>query len=456
MIKINEFEVTPENVGKVVSIFKSNYLNRLQRLHKYYNGDNDIKNIKDFDKKTNKLPHPYARYITTIQTGYFMGENVKHISSNEEYLEAYQKILDDNFEEDVNFELAKAQSIYGHSAEVIYVNEKGEIKFKKLDSRECIFIFGTRLDEFLLAVIRIYSAKGLSDDLVEYAEVYTDREIIEFKRNISSSLDNDFKEIGREEHKFNEIPIILYKNNEEMKSDFEDILYINDAYDTAQSNTANDVDYFNDAYLVVNGANNIADTEEAEDGARHTAEQLKEGRVMFFPEAGGGASFLTKDINDSATENYKKRLNSDAHKFSLTPDLADENFAGNLSGVAIKFKTIPLEQNAKPKENKFRTGLKKRRELITFALNIKTQKNYDYKEITEEFSRNLPVNALEETQRILAIAPHVSKRTLLELLPEISDVDDELRRIEAEQDYEQRDVLFGEQIEKDFDLKNAN
>jgi phage portal protein, SPP1 gp6-like len=166
---------------------------------------------------------------------------------------------------------------------------------------------------------------------------------------------------------------------------------------------------------------------------------MKKNRMLFFPD-GGDAKFLIKEINDSATENYKKRLNNDIHKFSMTPDLADEKFAGNLSGIAIKFKTIPLEENATEKENKFRVGLRKRCELITYMLNTKKNKDYNYLDITEEFTRNLPVNEMEITNMILSLSNVVSRRTLLELLPQINNVDEELKRLEEEKDeYELRD-----------------
>jgi len=376
-----------------------------------------------------------------------MGVPVKSKSSDEEYLEEYKKILDDNFYTDVNFELAKSAAIFGYACELIYQNEDAITKFKKLDPRETILVFGTSMREFLLCGIRYYKTTDLDNNVTEIAEVYTTDGIQYFSKNKNQ---NEFVEdINKMQlNKFDDIPIIVYKNNDEMKSDFEDILSLNDAYDTSQSNTANDVDYFNDAYMVISGNNGIEDDEEDENGSgkTSTAEKMKKNRMLFFPD-GGDAKFLIKEINDSATENYKKRLNNDIHKFSMTPDLADEKFAGNLSGIAIKFKTIPLEENATEKENKFRVGLRKRCELITYMLNTKKNKDYNYLDITEEFTRNLPVNEMEITNMILSLSNVVSRRTLLELLPQINNVDEELKRLEEEKDeYNQRDF----EINKDY------
>lgn len=435
MIKLSEFEVNGKNIAKIIDKFKNNELNRLNKLYDYYNANNDILKKQNYDNKVNnKLASAYAKYVVKLQTGYFMGVPVKSKSSDDEYLEEYNKILDDNFYTDVNFELAKSAAIFGYACELIYQNENAITKFKKLDPRETILVFGTSMREFLLCAIRYYTSADLDNNVTEIAEVYTKDGIQYFSKNKNQ---NEFiEDIDKMQiNKFDDIPIIVYKNNEEMKSDFEDIIFLNDAYDTSQSNTANDVDYFNDAYMIISGNNGIEDDEEDENGngKTSTAEKMKKNRMLFFPD-GGDAKFLIKEINDSATENYKKRLNNDIHKFSMTPDLADEKFAGNLSGIAIKFKTIPLEENATEKENKFRVGLRKRCELITYMLNTKKNKSYNYLDITEEFTRNLPVNTTELTQTILSCSEYISRRTLLELLPQIDDVNEELRRIQEEKD----------------------
>ena len=73
-------------------------------------------------------------------------------------------------------------------------------------------------------------------------------------------------------------------------------------------------------------------------------------------------------------------------------------------------------------------------------LNTKKNKDYNYLDITEEFTRNLPQNESETTNTILSLSNVISKRTLLELLPQIQDVDEELKRLEEEKDeYNQRD-----------------
>lgn len=344
MLRLESFEPTPANVAKVVDLFRGHELLRLNQLWDYYDNVHKINSrIMTDGKPNNKLAHGYCKYITDTITGYFMGINVKYASDDEDYLADYTEILADNFEDDENFELAKKASIFGYAVEVVYQNEDAQTRYKRVDPREMILIFGSRLDSYLLCAVRIYTVKTLDDKLTEYADVYTIEEIIHYSRQNGQTT---FSELGRESHYFGEVPVVIYANNEEMRGDFEQVLTLVDAYDQAQSDSANDFEYFTDAYLVFTNAGGLDDGSsngDDIDAQNKLYANLRKNRVMFLDEK-GDARFLIKDINDAAMENYKNRLNADIHKFGMVPDLSDKEFAGNLSGVAIKFKLLPLEQ----------------------------------------------------------------------------------------------------------------
>lgn len=430
MLKLEIFEPTAYNVGRVVDRFKSKELPRLERLYAYYDNQHEIeRRIMDSDKPNNKLAHDYCRYITDTTSGYFMGVNVKIMSGNEEYLQIYQDLCRDNFDSDENFELAKKSSIFGYAVEILYQNENGQSRYKRIDPREMILIFGTRLEDYLLAAIRFYVVEDLDGNKTEYADVYLQDAIVHMIRKPGRI---SFETLGEEPHYYGEVPVIVYSNNEELRGDFENVLELVDGYDKSQSDSANDFEYFTDAYLVFSGYSGLEDEDSDDPTVQANAyKNMRRNRVIYLDEK-GKAEFLTKDINDAALENYKKRLNMDIHKFGMVPDLSDEAFAGNLSGVAIRFKLITLEQKCAVKENKFRTALAKRRELLTNILNIRYGKGWDYREITEDFARNIPQNVKEDTETVLLLDGLVSRRTLLELLPQINDVDQELERLEEE------------------------
>jgi SPP1 family phage portal protein len=157
---------------------------------------------------------------------------------------------------------------------------------------------------------------------------------------------------------------------------------------------------------------------------------MKEARQIFL-DADGSVEFLLKQINDTASENYKTRIIQDLHKLSLTPNITDEQFSNNVSGIAMKYKLYGLEQKSSIKERKMKKGLQRRIELICNFLNI--SKNYDYLSVTMQFTRNFIDNFADIADGVVKIAPFISKSTLLGLLPFVEDVEYELEKIEQEQ-----------------------
>lgn len=72
-------------------------------------------------------------------------------------------------------------------------------------------------------------------------------------------------------------------------------------------------------------------------------------RVMLLDD--DDARWLIKEVNDAWVENYKDRVRRDIHKFSYTPDMQDESFGNNLSGVSIRYKILAMEQIRSNKES---------------------------------------------------------------------------------------------------------
>lgn len=151
---------------------------------------------------------------------------------------------------------------------------------------------------------------------------------------------------------------------------------------------------------------------------------------------------MLKEINDTALENYKNRLVSDMHLFSSVPNMTDNAFASNLSGVAISYKMWSMDQVVAIKERKFKKSLQRRIELITNILNL-FGGNYDYRDINVVFNRNRPQNKLENAQIAQMISPFISHQTLLSKLDDIENVQEELENIKEEnQDEEVKQGVY--------------
>ncbi|MDU5923281.1 MAG: phage portal protein, partial [Finegoldia magna] len=170
-------------------------------------------------------------------------------------------------------------------------------------------------------------------------------------------------------------------------------------------------------------------------------------RVLLL-DSDGDAKWVTKDVNDTWVENFKLRLNKDIHKFSFTPDFADESFGTNLPGISLRLKLLTAEELRNTKEMYFRESLSKRMDLIASYLNIINNTEVIRNQIQMQFSDSLPQNVLELTQIVQNLSNDVSTETRLSLLPFIDSPADEMEKKEkeeqekSEEDYSKLEELF--------------
>ena len=428
MIRIDPAQLENSEIKDVLKYLIAKYSPaREQRLRDYYEGRHDIleRKMADPTKPNNRIVNNLAAFITDTVTGYFMGQPVVYSADgdeNDSYVDTLKDIFDYNNEQDHNAELAKGQSIAGVDYELLYLDEEAKIRFTELATENVIYAVSDAIDEKPVMAVRIYETDDIkqTDEKLYYYEVYTDDEIVTYsaqKHNENVSL----TEVDRVEHYFGEVPIIAYPNNKEQLGDFEGVMGLIDAYNKAQSDTANDFEYFTDAYLKLTGVR-------LDDQAIAT---MKENRVIGLPDKECDVDWLVKQINDAALENYKNRLRKDIHSLSKTPNLSDESFSGNLTGVAISYKIWGMDQVVAVKERKFKKALQRRIKLITNVLNAKGN-NWDWRKIEITFSRNMPQNLIELSRMVGTLKGIVSDETLIALLPFVTDPAMELERI-AEQ-----------------------
>lgn len=396
---------------------------RIRKMKRYYKNQNDIMNreYEDPNKPANKLAHNYAAYITNSYTGYFMGNPVTYKSENKALLDNLNDMFMYNDEADENTSLAFEQSICGYAYEIVYTDEDAQVRFKSVPTEEMIVVYDNTLEEKIQFAIRYYKIYDLEEENKKELVLYDKYSIKTY-----DFTDDKITLINEEDHYFGDVPIADYENNNNRIGDFENVITLIDAYDKANSDTANDFEYFTNALLVVSGI--VMSDDEA------GPLDFKNNRVLNFADTTSKAEYLIKDINDTALENYKNRLNADIHKFANVVDMTDENFSGNLSGIALKYKFAGMENITGIKEAKFKKGLLRRLELIIAVTNIKLNSLYTFTEIKPVFTRNLPTNESELVTMAKSLYGIVSEDTVLSLLPFIEDVQAEKEAIAKEKE----------------------
>lgn len=403
-----------EKITDFIRKFQQYELPRLERYAKYYRGDQDImrKMVKDTTKPCNRIVTNFCYNIVTNYQGYLTGQDITYTSPED--ISAIVDVLSYNDVRTEDNEFLRQALIFGKAYEVCYIDEDNKQRFKVFDARQCFAIYDNTLSQNLLAVVRFYPidvfdlTKGWNVDIY-----YSDRIEHYTAGNTLTSL----RLTGEEKHFYGQVPVTIFTLNDDEDSIFDKVITLQDAYNKLLSSEVDDFEAFCDAYLVLKGIN-----AEAED-----IQSMKENRVLLVGD-NGEVAYVNKAINDTQIENMLKNIEKQIHTISNSPDFTDDAF-GTSSGVAMRYKLLGFENTAGAIAANMTKALQKRIELICEILGM-VEGEVMWRDVEISFTRNLPIDLAEMANLVNTLKGTVSDRTLLALLPFVSDIDKELEMVE--------------------------
>ncbi|GAB5081433.1 hypothetical protein Osc1_06060 [Hominimerdicola sp. 21CYCFAH17_S] len=161
-----------------------------------------------------------------------------------------------------------------------------------------------------------------------------------------------------------------------------------------------------------------------------TYKAVKDNGILELPND-AKAEYLTRQFDEASVEILRNAIKKDIHTISNVPDMSDDNFGGNVSGVAMAYKLLGFELMTKTKERFFKEGLRYRLKLIANVLSAhNTVIDTDGIEIV--MSRTLPQNTAELADTVSALSGLVSQETLLSQLPFVEDPAEEIKKLRKE------------------------
>ena len=414
----------------------------LQKLKRYYIGEHSI--LKHERRNPNapnfKTVANHAKDIADTATGYFLGSPITYNNTGESDLEPLLGAFDNAEVDQVDTQNALNMAIYGRAYEYIYVKEGlNELDSASLDVENTFIVYDDSIERRPLFAVYYYEVKDDTKDTKTYqAEVFTQN--LHYHIVLSDSSGSYVKKLDVEPHHLGQIPIIEYKNNNFAIGDYEQQISLIDAYNSLMGNRVNDKEQAIESILVLYGAQ-LGDTPEETHKAMSI---LNEEGLLELP-MDSKADFLKNLLDEGATEILRKALKEDIYTFSHVPNLTDEKFAGNSSGVAMEFKLLGLEMITKTKEANYKRGIRQRIAIFAHYLGMQ-QIALEAHSIVPQFSRGLPKNLLELSQVINNLEGKVSLRQLISLLPFVEDPDAELEELEEEKEKNMERVPFFNQV----------
>ena len=415
----DDVEMTTKLLAKYIQKNKTITMNRYKKLSDAYENDYEIfhQTPKAKWKPDIRCAVNFAQYIVDTFEGFFMGIPVTIDSPDEKirdyltYINTYDDI------DDHNAELSKIVSIYGRGYELYYTDQDANVCTAYLNPMESFMIY----DEGINPTPRYFVRYYVDSNNVMRGSISDANTVQYFAYNPSLKWTSE-----PEAHNFDGVPATEYVLNSNRKGIFEGVLNLINVYNHTLSEKANDVDYFSDAYLKVLGA----------EIDEKTINQMRDNRVINF--SGKSATdlivdFLQKPNGDTTQENLLNRLEKLIFTVAMVVNISDDESFVTSSGIALKYRLLPMINLAKVKERKFKSGLIHRYKMM-FSNPVSGMAHDDFVKIDYTFHQNLPVDIMDEADTANKLSGITSKRTQLRLISEISDVDAELEQIKREQD----------------------
>lgn len=415
--------ITPEILAKLIEKHRAEQ-SRFDKLRKYYIGEHNIliRPKTATGAANNKIVANHAKYIVDMCQSYLAGNAVTYAASEDYDIEPLKNMYLEQDIASLDSDLVKDMSIYGRAYELIYSNEQSRPRSVKLSPQNtfvCYSQSAAAKSLFGVYYYKKYNLDGYCTGTV--CRVYDDANVYEYAGLLDSYSGMTLK--NRSPHYFSGVPIIEYRNNEERQGDFEQLISLIDAYNLLQSDRVNDKEQFVDSFLLLTEID--IDSEQAR--------KLREERILMGYE-GAEAKYLSKVLSEADIKVLRDDLKNDIHKLSHVPDLSDESFGNNLSGVAIKYKLLGFEQHIKNKERNFARSLRERFRMYNGFLSLKSRmETVPTHRVDIVFTYNLPANNLETAQMINQLNTMVTQETLLGQLDFVGDPREESKLAKEEQ-----------------------
>jgi len=396
--------LTEDTLSDAVAEFFRRVRPHRERLMDYYRGEQPVpKGEAVRGRPNNQLRVPFPRYITEVQTGYFLGLPPTLSYTRAEDARAYAALS----MEHTLFDIGRDLSICGEGFLLVWLDRSG-IHICRCDPCSCFALRSAEAGDPLLACVRLF----------RQAEGTTGGVLYQAGRNTPFLWDGQRVRFGTpEENPLGAVALIPFSNNCQRTGDFEMVTDLVDSYNLLLSGAMDDMQSVANAFLALYGMQGT--TQGDIDNANRT-------RVLSLAE-GGRAEFVVKNLNHEALAQLENNLRRSILQLSMTPDLSDESFSGNASGVALQYKLWGIEQVRAAKERSFTEGMHHLLKTLSGGYSL-LGAPVDLTQGHITFYKNLPQNHAELAATLLSLSPVLSQRTILEQLPWVSDVDDELRR----------------------------
>lgn len=475
------------DTSRITSIIQGD-INSPQKQHmaegvNYYNCVHDIlqnrnyywldgQKIEDETKSNFTLSHPFHKILVDQKAAYIAGNPVvvsvaepdvddpknpspQELKAQEETDKFQEKLLDliDQGFDDLIPDWVIGASNKGIEWVHFYVSPDGELEYCIIPAEQIIPVYDTQYQEELMYVIRFYTYDLINekgDSEKRYKVEWWSKDGVEYwvqtlSNNFSHDPDYEFNPgphwftfntaspSAKEKNSWGRIPFVPLLNNSQGHTDLRPIKALIDAYDKVKSGWVNDLNDFQEMIYVLKGYQGLQS--EAQKGLHELAifvQNLKTHKAIAVDGDKGGVETLKAEIPVEAKEKFLTITRKEIFYFGEGIDVDNENF-NSPSGIALKFLYSSLDLKANRIIRKLKKSLQEFMWFVTEYINRTGNTTYDSTEIVFTMNKAVIFNEKEKIDGLVASEGMLSKQTILENHPYVDDVEQEMGRLDAEE-----------------------
>ena len=390
----------------------------------------------------NRIPHNFYGLLVNQKAAYMFTSPPLFDVGNDEANKKIAEVLGDKWAKTCKRLCTNAANSY-ISWLHIWADNEGNFKYGVVDSKQVIPVWGSDLEETLLAVLRVYNQildDGESYDIYEY---WTANQCQSFKKKADETIDeglsaytmfktflddgNLAKESDTINHSFGRVPFIPFFNNDIGTRDIDSVKQLIDTYDKVYSGFANDLEDIQEIIFILSGYGGESLSE-----FMSNIKKYKTIKVDSSDDKNAGVQTITIDIPVEAREKLLAMTRKAIFEQGQGVDPDPSNF-GNASGVALKYLYSLLELKAGLAETEFRLGFGTLVRMICDFYHIKCNS------IIQTWTRAAIQNDLEQSQICQNSVGIVSDKSIRKAHPLVEDIATEEKQIEEEKKKEEEE-----------------
>ena len=423
-IMADSIEISAKNVQEWMQGFKS-IRDERKRLGEYYDGKNCIIKQGAVKGRPNySINVNMAKYIIDVATGYAFGNPIKYTTNEEnakDILDRIQYVHKNCNVAELDFQQGGDMATYGVSYQLVMAVGEGAIEdriiFKHLNPLQTFYVVDNTILETPVCGVYFYSYKENNIDKTKIYVYDKDYLYIFVDKGGAVTLEGE-----AEPHNMGYIPIIQCLNNDDAFSDIQCVTDLLDSLSLAVSNNTDNLQSIANAILAISGG--TLNEQQIKDINEYKVANLPVGAVM---------QWVIKNVDPTAEQQQVDNLLNFIFQISQVPDLTDDAFGGNQSGVAMQYKLWGLDQLWVSKTTKYKKAIVQRLKILMHLLQYQFKNTVQMlDEINITFDKNLPKDNSAEYTMVQALKDVVSKRTLLENISIVDDIEAEIEALDEE------------------------